>query len=497
MNKAILTFLLFIPFNLYAQPDISISEPFWDFKSVEEGTILKEKLTISNTGSNDLQVNARATCECITLNFSSVSIKPGEKKDLDITFDTGGFSGKKTEYIFIDTNDQDSPNLTWLIEGTILSGAVQTDMEEKRPSPVKSDVQLVIEIYMTPSCKYCNKLKEKILPAMLKKHNVMAEIKSYFLNEPDNYERLVMMEKKYNDTNNNLPVVILGNTILGGEDELKERLEEQVILLKSYKPMSKESIFSDSLSIKQEISQRIKSLKILPVLAAGLLDGFNPCAFAGIVFLVAYLSMIKKRATSEVFWTGIMFVFGIFVVYFLIGIGLSKIFVAISALKYVSKVMYIGVGILTLILSYLSFSDYLALRAAEKGLKSKVVLQLPDSMKLRIRGFIERYGNAKYLVPFGFLLGVVVSFLEFFCTGQIYLPTIMYMVRIPELMAKAFFYLAIYSLMFVLPLLIIFASLLVSLKSGRLQALGRGQVKIVKLLTGVLFLALALFMFFI
>jgi hypothetical protein len=69
------------------------------------------------------------------------------------------------------------------------------------------------------------------------------------------------------------------------------------------------------------------------------------------------------------------------------------------------------------------------------------------------------------------------------------------MVKMPELMMKAVFYLAFYSFMFVFPLIVVFAVLLMSLKSGRLKALGRGQVKIVKLLTGFLFLALSFFMF--
>jgi hypothetical protein len=233
----------------------------------------------------------------------------------------------------------------------------------------------------------------------------------------------------------------------------------------------------------------------LPIVAAGLLDGFNPCAFAGIVFLVAYLSMIQKRKTSDVVWTGVMFIFGVFVMYFFIGVGLSKIFVAVNTLKYLSKILYYSIGIVTLILAYLSFSDYFALVNLDRGKQGRVVLQLPGSIKIRMRAFVEKYANMKYMAPFGFLLGIVISFLEFFCTGQIYLPTIMYMVKMPELMMKAVFYLAFYSFMFVFPLIVVFAVLLMSLKSGRLKALGRGQVKIVKLLTGFLFLALSFFMF--
>jgi cytochrome c biogenesis protein CcdA len=56
----------------------------------------------------------------------------------------------------------------------------------------------------------------------------------------------------------------------------------------------------------------------------------------------------------------------------------------------------------------------------------------------------------------GFVVGILVSVFEFACTGQIYLPTIIYMLKLPGYRFSALGYLLLYNLMFIVPLIIIF-----------------------------------------
>ena len=499
----VLFFLIVFPLNLQAQPKIAISKAFWSIGAVNKGVILKQTLDVKNIGNEGLQISARGSCPCISITPEKTVIKQNDKAILNITYDSRELSaGKKSEYIFIDTNDPEHESISWLIEAEIMQGSgvsgqeQQTTNNELRKSDDKTN-QIQIEIYSTPGCSYCKKLKEKMLPEIINKHNLNLQIHEFLLSDKENYERFVLLENKLNNKGNKLPAVVAGGKIFGGEKIIERDLENYLALLKDT-PSADRSIelpVNDGALAKQEVSGRINSMKVIPIIAAALLDGINPCAFAGIIFLVAYLSMVQKRSFKEVFWTGIMYIAGIFVIYFLIGIGLARVFTALNVLKYVSKTLYIIMGCLTLALSYYSFQDYFSLKAAEEGKESKVTLQLPAWLKLQIHDFIHNYSNVKYIIPFGFCLGVVVSFLEFFCTGQIYLPTIMYMVSIPELALKAVFYLLLYTFVFTLPLLIIFIIVLIGSKSGRMKAMNRRQVQIVKLLTGFLFLLLSILMF--
>ncbi|MEE8390443.1 MAG: hypothetical protein V3S14_06555, partial [Anaerolineae bacterium] len=63
---------------------------------------------------------------------------------------------------------------------------------------------------------------------------------------------------------------------------------------------------------------------LLPlVLTTGFLDGLNPCAFAVLLFFVAFLFTIR-RTTASMWAMGLIYVAAIYLAYFLIGLGLMQ-----------------------------------------------------------------------------------------------------------------------------------------------------------------------------
>ena len=55
-----------------------------------------------------------------------------------------------------------------------------------------------------------------------------------------------------------------------------------------------------------------------------------------------------------------------------------------------------------------------------------------------------------------FITGIIISGIELVCTGQIYLPTIIYMKQVTGYGLQITGYLLLYSLMFIIPLLAVF-----------------------------------------
>ena len=91
-----------------------------------------------------------------------------------------------------------------------------------------------------------------------------------------------------------------------------------------------------------------------------------------------------------------------------------------------------------------------------------------------------------------FVTGLFVSLLELACTGQVYLPTISFVVGIPRLRPYAVGYLILYNLVFVIPLLIVLVLTVYGASTVRLnQWLARNTAK-AKLLTAILFVILGL-----
>ena len=129
------------------------------------------------------------------------------------------------------------------------------------------------------------------------------------------------------------------------------------------------------------------------------------------------------------------------------------------------------------------------------------ILQLPKFLKLRIHKimgdeFRRKSGkNFMILSLTSFLVGFLVSLLEAVCTGQIYLPVISIVVRTSDLRIKALFYLLLYNLMFVVPLVVIFLLSLWGVSSLQFSNFLRKNFGIIRVAMSILFFGFAVFLF--
>jgi hypothetical protein len=123
-----------------------------------------------------------------------------------------------------------------------------------------------------------------------------------------------------------------------------------------------------------------------------------------------------------------------------------------------------------------------------------MTLQLPGFLKDQIRSVIRTGARARNFVIAAFASGLIISLLELACTGQVYLPTIQFMLRGGQ--RDALGLLLLYNTAFIIPLTAIFILAWAGLRSDALIALQKKHTALAKVLTGALFLALALFLLF-
>ncbi|KAA0004403.1 MAG: hypothetical protein FE043_00710 [Thermoplasmata archaeon] len=224
--------------------------------------------------------------------------------------------------------------------------------------------------------------------------------------------------------------------------------------------------------------ETLKGFTVLTVIAGGLVDGINPCAFATLVFFIAYMERVKhgKRALLSI---GLLFSAGVFAGYLVIGIGLMEFYYGVDEIGVISKYIYAFAGAFALIISAFNVWDYFRIEKDEK-----TILQLPRFLKKR-RGRIIKVltGDRKIalLSALAFATGLGISMLEFVCTGQVLFPIMAVIKSSSPLKITAFIYLLIYNTMFILPLLIILALFykgFSSEKLGEMQKRGHGAVKL-------------------
>jgi cytochrome c biogenesis protein CcdA len=235
------------------------------------------------------------------------------------------------------------------------------------------------------------------------------------------------------------------------------------------------------------IVERFRSFGTLTVVGAGLLDGLNPCAFATIVFFISYLAFMGRKG-REVLAVGAAFALGVFLTYLLVGLGMLKVLEQLPFLTTLGRWLYGVTALFCLALAVFTFWDY---RKARRGDHRAMTLRIPLRLRKRINRVIREGAQARAFVPVALATGFVVSIIELACTGQVYLPTIIFVMGVPEMQGRALLYLLLYNLAFILPLVVVFGLAYFGTTSEQLGMFINRRTATIKLGTALLFLVLA------
>lgn len=283
------------------------------------------------------------------------------------------------------------------------------------------------------------------------------------------------------------PAVFIGNQAWISEEEITPDAIETALqcFQDEGSPKIWESFDPDEAS--ENIAKRFRSMSWLTVVFAGLVDGLNPCAFATLIFFVSYLTL-SGRTGKEVILVGLSFTMGVFLAYLVIGFGFYKVLDLLGGLlDTIANVVYALTAVLCLVLAFFSFRDFLKARS---GKLDDLSLKLPENMRKRINAVIRKGRGKQTYILGAFVTGLVISLLELACTGQVYLPTIIFVSSMPELRLRAIFYLILYNLLFILPLVVVFILAYFGTTSKDLTRFLQKRASAVKLGMAVLFLAL-------
>jgi len=483
--------------------------------TMEKGKILETEVQLKNIGSDTLVIKRiRSSCDCLEASLTGDIIPPQESSSIKLKFFSSEVLGETFTYnLYIESND-----ITQQISNVFIEGRVTGIEKEVAPVIPRREglrvagkfrprinapgqvrpIKLPVMFFYSPGCHQCEEIKNGLLPSIRIKYTDAIEIREYDISKKENYELLVALEEKYRVKQSAPVEVFVGDKFLLGSREIKGRLEniiEEILksrAVSSVIPVAagRPEIGTGAIQAETEsrIVQRFRSFGPFAIIVAGLLDGINPCAFATIIFFISFLGY-AGRSRRDVLLTGVFFAAGVFCAYFLLGIGLFKFLQSISVFKVISAIIFYAIFALTLSLGCLSLYDAYIYRKSKDA--SRIALQLPRSVKENIHFWIRKNINTPAIVTGAFTTGLLISLLEAVCTGQIYVPTLTFMTKEPALAARAYLYLFLYNLMFIVPLIIVFLLAFWGVGSQRLAQFSQKNVIPVKILTAVFFFGLA------
>ena len=149
--------------------------------------------------------------------------------------------------------------------------------------------RVTIEYYGETGCSHCDTFTSETVPYFENKYNIKIDVSGYDILDPDIYKKCEKLLKEKGYIFRYFPVLFIGNNIYQGETEIKGNLEEEIVYTvknSSYRPVQKASTLSSesSTSGKVKSDSLVFNTAAITVLAAGLVDGVNPCAFTVLLF---------------------------------------------------------------------------------------------------------------------------------------------------------------------------------------------------------------------
>ena len=247
------------------------------------------------------------------------------------------------------------------------------------------------------------------------------------------------------------------------------------------------------INAERSINSRYDTIKWTAVLSAGLIDGINPCAFVTIIFLLSYLALLEY-GKKELILVGLSFTLSVFATYLMIGLGFLKFIGYLHSIPDVTRYVYYSGALIAGFAGIMNLIDYFRIR---RGSLQDMNLKLNDSIRTKINTVIRKNIRLRHYVLGAAVIGFMVSVLELACTGQTYLPTVLFIVNTQGVQMKAFMMLIFYNAAFIVPLIIVFMLFFIGVTDKQLSVWLKSHTGKIKLATGVIFISMAVLLFLI
>lgn len=328
-----------------------------------------------------------------------------------------------------------------------------------------------IIFYASDSCYNCKEVK-----IMLSKYdNINVILKT--IESEENYKELQKVATYFNK-DAMVPSILIGDKFLVGadiidsfDDTLNKKLGDKYELL---------DVSTIEVNIAKINEENYNNISFFVIMLSGLIDGINPCALSMLILLIGIVTKTDKK---NVIYVGASYTSGTFLAYFFIGLNIFKVMEIASKISWLIIVMYISIICMSLFIIYLNTKDFINIK---KGKVENIKNQLSNNQKSKIYKYINKLTDSKHIVFYGFVLGIILTLLEFTCTGQVYIPTLSYMINSGEGVLP-YIYLFAYNIMFIMPLIIVCIVTYITKETNKVMNLLYDKLGYIKLITNLIY----------
>jgi uncharacterized Tic20 family protein len=197
-------------------PEIIVDPNPWYVGSISADSTSEGILLVTNDGHSDLVVEKIESVGCHVLEASLPPIAAEDSGIVHVGFDLKSLVWDAERFILFHSNDPFQSPLKVRIFAEDSVGSSDT-------------TQVCALVFLSKACMECTYVINEIITPLQQLYSGF-EVRTLSLDDPQKYDLLTRLEKRYKDTGNEIPVIFIDTVVLGGRKEiemdLRGRIEE-------------------------------------------------------------------------------------------------------------------------------------------------------------------------------------------------------------------------------------------------------------------------------
>ncbi|HSG23718.1 MAG TPA: hypothetical protein VLA64_12260, partial [Azonexus sp.] len=327
----------------------------------------------------------------------------------------------------------------------------------------QGQTEVHLYLFWSLTCPHCLAARPQILE-LVSQHGWIRLHDHELSENPANIERFIEMAKSLGEEAQAVPTLIYCGQMEVGWEDRPTAANEFLSRLESCRQHGVDSARPSlptphlSLPLVGEIDAAKLSLPLLTILLAGL-DAFNPCAFFVLLFLLSLL--VHQQSRQRMLIIGGVFVAFSGLMYFAFMAAWLNLFLLIGSLPWVTA----AAGLVALLMAAVNLKDYLFFHQG-------ITLSIPEGGKADIFQRARRIlnaGNLPAMLATTILLAIAANFYELLCTAGFPMVFTRLLTLQESSTTQHYLYLALYNVIYVLPLLLIVLAFVRSMGARKLS----------------------------
>ena len=346
---------------------------------------------------------------------------------------------------------------------------------------------LDVNIFVSNTCPHCAELKN-FLTSIENNYDYL-NINYYEVSSVENQELFYDLTQSHGFQPQGVPTTFIGDQYFVG---YSSQMNDEIIGIIENAKIEVNDINLDQDNNLQDINQNSSQTFNIPLIGKidgssvslplltiilGFLDGFNPCAFFVLLFLLSMLVYAKNK--KRMLSIGLTFIFFSGLIYFLFMSAWLNFFKVTQNISIVTTIA----GIIALVIAIINIKDFFAFK---KGITLSVSDDHRKNLITKMRGLLKAESMTSMMIG-TIVLAITANIYELLCTAGF--PMVFTKILVLNQLSNVSYYsyLLFYNLMYVLPLLVIVLIFTYTLGARKLS---QSQGESLKLLSGMMMLSL-------